>query len=343
MRLPKFSVNAFCMAAASFFLILSGIFLIKIYLQTGEDWIVFSGIFYIVFVFIIVALLIAWLRYQLLLFSKTFCRLLDDMLNGEEVCFPVLEKEHLFDKMVYRLMRLYEVLSENRRSIVKEREDLQSLISDISHQVKTPIANLKMINATLLEQPVEEEKRIEFLKACGTQIDKLDFLMQAIIKTSRLEAGVISLKKQKQSIYGTLAGALGGILLNAERKGIQIQVDCPEDLEVFHDRKWTGEALFNLLDNAVKYTPDGGKIWIEVRDWEMYGRITITDNGKGIAKERQGTIFQRFYREEEVHETEGIGIGLYLAREIVMMQGGYIQVSSEVGKGASFSVFLPYR
>ena len=164
------------MAAASFFLILSGIFLIKIYLQTGEDWIVFSGIFYIVFVFIIVALLIAWLRYQLLLFSKTFCRLLDDMLNGEDVCFPVLEKEHLFDKMVYRLMRLYEVLSENRRSVAKEREDLQSLISDISHQVKTPIANLKMINATLLEQPVEEEKRIEFLKACGTQIDKLSLI-----------------------------------------------------------------------------------------------------------------------------------------------------------------------
>ena len=343
MSQPKFSVNASCMAAAGGFFILSGIFLVKIYLLTGDSMMVSDGIFYIAFVFLIVALLIAWLRYQLLLFSETFCRLLDDMLNGEEVYFPVLEKEHLFDKIVYRLMRLYEVLSENRRSAAKEREDLQALISDISHQVKTPIANLKMINTTLLEQPIEKEKQREFLKACGTQIDKLNFLMQAMIKTSRLEAGVISLKKQKQSIYGTLAEALGGILLNAERKKIQIQVDCPEDLEVFHDRKWTGEALFNLLDNAVKYTPDGGKIWIEVRDWEMYGRITIADNGKGIAKERQGTIFKRFYREEEVHEIEGIGIGLYLAREIVMMQGGYIQVSSEVGKGASFSVFLPYR
>lgn len=126
--------------------------------------------------------------------------------------------------------------------------------------------------------------------------------MQAMIKTSRLETGVISLA---------------------------------------HDRKWTSEALFNILDNAVKYTLEGGTICVTVQNWEFYVKIDITDSGKGIAENRQGMIFKHFYREEEVHDVEGIGVGLYLAREIVTMQGGYIKVSSAVGRGSTFSVFLP--
>ncbi len=109
-----------------------------------------------------------------------------------------------------------------------------------------------------------------------------------------------------------------------------------------HDRKWTSEALFNILDNAVKYTPAGGDIQVSVQSWEFYVKINITDSGKGIAEGRQGMIFKRFYREEEVHDIEGIGIGLYLAREIVTMQGGYIKVASTVGCGSTFSVFLPH-
>ncbi len=336
------SVNQSCMIASGIFLLFSIIFLIISYLITGNISLVYWSILYILSVFFIVIKLVFWLRYQLVEFSNTFCRILDEMLNGEIEIFPVLEKDSLFDKMMYRLIRLYEVVLENRRRIIKERKDLQELISDISHQVKTPIANLKMVNATLLEQEMGREKQKEFLTACGMQIEKLDFLMQAMIKTSRLEAGIISLKKQKQTIYETLANALGGILLQAEKKEIQVQVNCSEDLEVSHDRKWTGEAFFNLLDNAVKYTSNGGIIKVDVKAWEMYVKVTITDSGKGIAKEKQGTIFQRFYREEEVHDIEGIGIGLYLTREIITMQGGYIMVDSEIGKGTSFSVFLPY-
>ena len=108
-----------------------------------------------------------------------------------------------------------------------------------------------------------------------------------------------------------------------------------------NDKKWTGEALFNILDNAVKYTPAGGTIRVSVQSRELYIKINITDSGKGIAENRQGMIFKRFYREEEVHDVEGIGIGLYLAREIITMQGGYIKVTSAVGSGSTFSVFLP--
>jgi len=252
-----------------------------------------------------------------------------------------VEEESLFYKIEYRLNRLYEVMQENKNSIAQERADLQELISDISHQVKTPIANLKVINSTLLENEVPVQKQKEFLTAQATQLDKLDFLMQAMIKTSRLETGVISLEKKSQPLYDTLAAALGGILLNAEKKQINVQVDCPESLIVSHDRKWTGEALFNILDNAVKYTPEGGQIRISVESWEMYVKIDITDTGIGISEQHQGAIFKRFYREDIVHDVDGIGIGLYLAREIVTLQGGYIRVTSEVGRGSTFSVFLP--
>ena len=166
--------------------------------------------------------------------------------------------------------------------------------------------------------------------------------MQSMIKASRLETGVISLDRKIQPLYDTLAAALGGILLNAEKKTIQVRVDCPLDILLVHDKKWTSEALFNILDNAVKYTLAGGTILVSVQSWELYVKIDITDSGKGIAKNRQGMIFKRFYREKEVHDIEGIGIGLYLSREIITMQGGYIKVTSTVGNGSTFSVFLPH-
>ena len=136
---------------------------------------------------------------------------------------------------------------------------------------------------------------------------------------------------------------MSGIVYAAERKEIAVSVDCPEDLTVSHDSKWTSEALFNLLDNAVKYTPAGGKIAVSVVLWEMYVEIKVADTGKGISESNQAAIFRRFYREEEVHEQQGVGIGLYLAREIVTRQGGYIKVVSEPGKGSEFSIMLPTK
>lgn len=305
---------------------------IAVLLMTGNVAATLCVLGFGVFAFGCGVLFVRIVRKKLVLFSDQFCELLDGMMSGkEELPEEKQQKEGLFYKIHYRLKRLYEVMQENRNHIAKEREDLQELISDISHQVKTPIANLKMINNTLLEKEVPAQKQQEFLTAQSSQLDKLDFLMQAMIKTSRLETGVISLEQREQSIYETLAAALGGIFLNAEKKKIDVQVDCPEGLMVSHDRKWTTEALFNILDNAVKYTPASGNIWVSVECWEMYVKIDITDNGIGISEEHQGTIFKRFYREDTVHDAEGIGIGLYLAREIISLQGGYIVVSSHPG------------
>lgn len=344
MSTQKISVNKVCVGIGSIITVASMAMLVILYLLTENNKVVFCGLVFILFLLFCIIVLIAVLRRRLTLFSETICRTLDDMMTGEiEPPQADTEEESLFYKINHRLGRLYEVMCENRRSIAKERAELQELVSDISHQVKTPLANLKMVGTTLLEQSMPEEKHRGFLLAMGNQIDKLEFLMQAMIKTSRLETGVISLEKKTQPIYETLAMALGGILLNAERKDIGVSVSCPETLEVSHDRKWTGEALFNILDNAVKYTPIGGSISVSVENWEMYLKIDITDTGKGIAENHHGTIFRRFYREEEVHDIDGIGIGLYLAREIVTMQGGYIKVISEVGKGSTFSIFLPHK
>ena len=338
----KLSIKHACAAGAAFLGLLSAAAITAAFLFTRNSTIVWLGLLFILLVFACAALFVAFLHWKLVLFSDSLCQTIDDMLNGAAAP-QVCEEENLFYKINHRLVRLYEVMWENQESIVKERADLQELISDISHQVKTPISNLKMVNATLLEQPMPEEKRREFLQASSGQLEKLDFLMQAMIKTSRLETGVISLDRKIQPLYDTLAAALGGILLNAERKHIHVSVDCPEDIILPHDRKWTSEALFNILENAVKYTPAGGTIRVSVQSWEFYVKIDITDSGKGIAENRQGIIFKRFYREEEVHDIEGIGIGLYLAREIITMQGGYIKVTSTVGCGSTFSVFLPHR
>ena len=340
MNVRKLSVNKACIFLAVLLLAAMVTVSVALYALTQDITAVWYVLLFGIFVLFCSICFMVLVRRKLAMFSDAFCSLMDDMLSGNMQPKQTVEEESLFYKIEYRLNRLYEVMQENKNSIAQERADLQELISDISHQVKTPIANLKMINSTLLENEVPVQKQKEFLTAQASQLDKLDFLMQAMIKTSRLETGVISLEQKQQPVYDTLAAALGGILLNAEKKQIDVQVECPEHLDARHDRKWTSEALFNILDNAVKYTPAGGQIHVSVEGWEMYVKIDIADTGIGISEQHQGTIFRRFYREDAVHDVDGIGIGLYLAREIVTLQGGYIRVVSEVGKGSTFSVFL---
>lgn len=280
---------------------------------------------------------------RLSLFTSDLCQTLDNMIDGDKEPKRTDDSETLFARISYRLTRLYQIMQENRRKVDEERQELQTLVSDISHQVKTPVSNLKMVTDTLLTRSVSEVERIDFIRGIRVQTDKLDFLFQALVKTSRLETGIIRLEKKAGRIYDTVAQAMSGIVYAAEKKQIGVSVDCPENLMVAHDSKWTSEALFNLLDNAVKYTPIGGKIDVTVEQWEMYLEIKVTDTGKGISESNQAAIFRRFYREEEVHEQPGVGIGLYLAREIITQQGGYIKVVSELGEGSSFSIMLPLR
>ena len=310
---------------------------------TGQGWVLLAGT-------LLTACALAWLFLLTLLFAKRLsqftsdlCQTMDSMITGGQEPARAEDRETIFARISYRLSRLYGILQENRRKVDEERRELQTLVSDISHQVKTPVANLKMVTDTLLAKPVTEQERRDFLQGIRSQTDKLEFLVQSMGKASRLETGAITLEKKDALLLDTLAQAMSGIVYGAEQKGISVEVQCPDDLRVSHDSKWTAEALFNLLDNAVKYTPTGGKISVSVEQWEMYVKLDVTDTGRGIPESRQAAIFRRFYREEEVHDQPGVGIGLYLAREIISRQGGYIKVTSEVGRGSTFSVFLPRR
>ena len=311
--------------------------------MTGQGWVLLAGSLLTACALFWMFLLTLFFAKRLSRFTNDLCQTMDSMISGGQEPARAEDRETIFARISYRLSRLYGILQENRRKVDEERRELQTLVSDISHQVKTPVANLKMVTDTLLAKPVTEQERRDFLQGIRSQTDKLEFLVQSMGKASRLETGAITLEKKDVPLLDTLAQAMSGIVYGAEQKGISVEVQCPDDLRVSHDSKWTAEALFNLLDNAVKYTPAGGKISVSVEQWEMYVKLDVADTGRGIPESRQAAIFRRFYREEEVHDQPGVGIGLYLAREIVTRQGGYIKVTSEVGRGSTFSVFLPRR
>ena len=309
--------------------------------MTGQGWVLLAGLLLTACALFWMFLLTLFFAKRLSQFTSDLCQTMDSMISDGEEPARAEDRETIFARISYRLSRLYGILQENRRKVDEERRELQTLVSDISHQVKTPVANLKMVTDTLLAKPVTEQERRDFLQGIRSQTDKLEFLVQSMGKASRLETGAITLEKKDVPLLDTLAQAMSGIVYGAEQKGISVEVQCPDDLRVSHDSKWTAEALFNLLDNAVKYTPAGGRISVSVEQWEMYVKLDVTDTGKGIPESRQAAIFRRFYREEEVHDQPGVGIGLYLARQIAEGQGGYIRVFSKPGKGTRFSLFLP--
>lgn len=338
----RLSINKVLFITSFFVLFFTVSMTVGVYLLTGSERAVWCVFFFCAAIWGCLFFFLFYVRRKLVMFSKSICMQLEKMMQWDMEPPVGVTKETLLDKINYRLARVYEVMQESRSNIRKEQKELQELISDVSHQIKTPITNLKMVNSTLLEQGMEEEEWREFLMASQGQLDKLEFLIQAMVKTSRLETGMISLDKKKQGIYETLADSLGGIFLLAEQKNLKVTVDCPEEVTLFHDRKWTSEALFNILDNAVKYTPAEGAITVSVKEWDMYLKIDIADTGIGIEEAHQGMVFKRFYREKNVCDVEGIGIGLYLAREIISLQGGYIKVSARPDKGSIFSIYLPY-
>lgn len=225
------------------------------------------------------------------------------------------------------------------KNLLDEKDKINSLISDISHQTKTPIANILLYSQLLLEKNLPEESGY-CTRQIITQTEKLNFLITSLIKTSRLENGIITVKPKRDSVGNLLIAVHKQIASFAESKHILLTVEESYENAIF-DMKWTIEAIYNIVDNAVKYTPEGGSITITTVPYELFCRIDIADTGIGIKEGEISKVFSRFYRSEEVSQYEGVGLGLYLSREIISAEGGYIKVSSVLGKGTVFSVFLP--
>lgn len=291
-------------------------------------------------IFLVAGLWIILQRRQIGLFADDVCETIDAAIAGRQPENFHPYEDSLTSKVHGKLMQYYDIMHEGRLQSQRDKETLQSLVSDISHQVKTPVANLKLYTGILQKPELPEEKRVLFVATMDEQINKLDFLMQSLIKMSRLETGTFVLTPAEARLGDTIAQAMSTVWAKAEKKQIELTVDCAPEIMVQHDSKWTAEAIGNILDNAVKYTPAGGRIAITVRPWQFYTRIDITDTGIGIPEEHYNDVFQRFYRAQEVAAEEGVGLGLYLANGIVTRQKGYISIKSTVGVGTTFSVYL---
>ena len=266
----------------------------------------------------------------------TLDRMLDDAIRGEF-------RESLYDESRLSALetRMAHYLSSNTvsaRNLAAEKDAIKTLIGDISHQTKTPIANLLLYAQLLAEQDLPPESRAS-VSALEGQAEKLRFLIDALVKTSRLESGVLAMTPKRHGLQQLLEDAAAQAAPRAETRGIALTVE-PTDLSARFDPKWTTEALYNLVDNAVKYTPTGGSVTLRAVGYELFCRIDVTDTGPGIPEAEQAKIFQRFYRSPAVSGEEGVGIGLYLARQIAAGQGGYLKVTSRPGEGSTFSLFL---
>jgi signal transduction histidine kinase len=224
------------------------------------------------------------------------------------------------------------------KAVSEEKDKIKTLIADISHQTKTPIANLLLYSELLEEEALWDSARCN-VEAIHNQTEKLHFLIDSLVKLSRLENGILTLSPRQERLLPTLQKVYQEFLSKAEAKGLQLILRETEEMAVF-DPKWTAEALGNLVDNAIKYTGQGS-IVISATAYELFVKIDVRDTGNGIPEEEQAKIFSRFYRSENARDTEGVGIGLYLAREIVSGEGGYIKVTSVPSEGSTFSVLLP--
>ena len=234
----------------------------------------------------------------------------------------------------------------SKEQLEREKENVKSLVSDISHQTKTPVANIRLYTELLKERLCGEEntperqQEIRMAEEISRQAEKLEFLIQSLTKMSRLESNILAVQPEEQGLKKLLEESIGDVTPKAEKKQIQIINNCVDNITAFYDFKWTKEAVCNVLDNAVKYSPRGGKVILSVTEYELYAAVSVRDEGIGIPEEDTARIFGRFYRAESVQQEDGVGIGLYLTREILRKQNGYIKVKSAPGKGSEFFLYL---
>lgn len=273
--------------------------------------------------------------------------------NGEYDFLAENLKGELESSAYMRLESLGKKLELNEQRMAVEKEETKALVTDLSHQLKTPVASIKMCFQLLEDENLQPEERKEFLNRLGEQIVHLEGLLSALVNISCMETGMIEIRKEMTGIFNTVVQAVNQVYMKAEDKGIEIAIDTDheeiEKLSLAHDVKWTKEAVVNVLENAVKYSPADSTIQIIMKKQLHFLRIEIRDEGIGIKKEEVNRIFQRFYRgkHEVVRQAEGSGVGLYLARKIIEEQGGNITVVLPVGgkqvKGSTFAIMLPLK
>ena len=265
--------------------------------------------------------------------------LIESLIEQQERQIFSEAEDTLTARLQHQLLKLRNILTAQNQMLAQEKEQIKALISDISHQIKTPIAAANTFAELLSDGELSAEERTEYITTLQMSLGKLTFLTNSLIKMSRLESGIISLKPEKNSLNEIVLQAVKTVYAKAKEKGILITFECDQAFEAVLDFNWTAEAISNVIDNAVKYTPQGGFVRLQITEYPSFLRLDISDSGVGIPEEEQAKIFGRFYRGKQSVGTDGVGIGLYLTREIINKQNGYMKVSSDEN-GSTFSMFL---
>ncbi len=260
-------------------------------------------------------------------------------------------KDTQMERIKEQLADLSAQLHYTQERIQQEREETRSLVTDISHQLKTPLAGVRACFEVLNQEDLSKEEEKEFLDQCARQLHGLENLTGSLVNISRMETGMIQIRREPADILETLVSAVNRVYLKADKKQIEIEFEESEDLTatmIPHDEKWICEAFINVLENAVKYSPKHTKIRIRMMRLVTFLRIEIEDQGIGISRQDYHKIFQRFYRSEreEVRMEEGSGVGLYLTRQILERHGGSVTVSSKIDskqqRGSIFVIQIPF-
>lgn len=285
---------------------------------------------------VIFIVIIWWHRKKLSESYNNLLQKLDVAINGETQ--GVVYDESLDAAITERLNRIVQISSIQKRNAEEERDVVKSLISDISHQVRTPLSNI-MLYVGLLKEANLDDKALALADKIESNSEKLDFFMKELIKSSYTEQEIITVYPQKINIEELVSKACQLVELLALKKNIII---CKQNTDgiCYADKKWTVEAIGNIIENAIKYSPENSKVYINVISYESFICIQVKDTGIGIAEKEQGKVFQRFYRGENVKNNSGFGIGLYLAREVLSKQDGYIKLDSKLNKGTTVNIFL---
>lgn len=252
---------------------------------------------------------------------------------------PVYREGTLY-RIDYQLDKLISKLYNNNENLINEKKKLNKLVTEITHQLKTPVAAIKLFNSLLDKDNIEDTEKNNIISKMNDEINRVQWFVSSLTEISKLETGLIQLEIKEKDINQTITQAVNSIYISARQKNIEIIMKKNSNKYFCYDSKWTKEAIVNILDNAVKYTDNDGTITIECVNTVMSNKIRITDTGRGINEEDIPFIFDRFYKSDKTELDEGIGVGLYLAKEIMKSQDGSIKVYSQIGSGTTFELIF---
>ena len=264
--------------------------------------------------------------------------IMQQYIAGDFSCHLPQTSEGAVYQMFSSMDQLATILQARGETQQKEKEFLKSTISDISNQLKTPLAALTMYQEIIAGEPENPDTVKEFSAKMGVSLKRIKQLIEAMLKITRLDAGGIVFDIQKNPVYEVVSHGINELKVRAKRENKKIILEGDRDQTVPCDLEWTGEAIGNIVKNALDHTDSGGIVHIMWAQSPAMVRIQIKDNGCGILPEDLYHIFKRFYRSKKSLDTQGVGLGLPLAKAIVEGQKGVISVKSELGEGTAFTI-----